>query len=156
MLFKSITHLNHYVIYITLILFIVSQCIIHILYILVRIFLFMSRYFFCYLSFFSAHLSHCMFVFSHTSQYYFTHISQYILCCILYVCIGCIFYLHFILFTHISYGFILTSHSFCQNLFCNTCIAYVGVSLTFGFDFFYFQKRSFTHICFLSFENIRI
>lgn len=124
-----------------------------------------SAYFLAYIAIFillfkvvlPSHLRHCMFVFSHTSQYDFTHISQHILrVCIrvshMYVYVV-FFSLHLTLFTHISYIFILTSHSFCQNLFCNTCIAYVYVPHTFGFDFL-FSKADASHTFVLYFLKI--
>lgn len=105
-----------------------------------------SAYFLAYIAIFillfkvvlSSHLRHCMFVFSHTSQYDFTHVSQHILCvCIRvsYIYVYVVFSLYISLYSH-------TSHSFCQNLFCNTCIAYVYVSHTFGFDFFIFKSEA--------------
>lgn len=127
------------------------------MFILVRIFLFVLRCLFRYLSSFILTfltLYVCIFthiiymyicIFAHISILFYTHISAYITClysCLPQVCICCIFPLHLTLFTHISYGFILTSHSFCQNLFCNTCIAYVYVSHTFGFDFLFSKAEA--------------
>lgn len=112
------------------------------------------------------HLKHCMFVFSHKSQCYFTlifthnvtHIMLHIYLSISHVffhshishiCILCVSHLHLTLFSHISYVFIFTSHSFCQNLFAilvlHTLAFHTHLVLT-----FYFQKRKLhTHLYFI-------
>jgi len=141
------------------------------MFILVRIFLLRLRCLFRYLSSFLltfltlyicifTHIVHIvMFVFSHTSQYDFTHISQHILC----VCIRVshmhvyvVFSLYISLYSHTSH-MVLYSHlthfvkTFFAILVLHTFTFHTHLVLT-----FYFQKRSFTHICTLFFENIRI
>lgn len=109
--------------------------------------------------YFYPHCSHCNVVFSHTSQYNFTHISQHILyACIpqhiLYACIRVshtyvyvVFSLYISLYSHTSHMF-LYSHliHFVKTFFCNTCIAYVYVSHTFGFDFLFSKAKLHTHL----------
>lgn len=125
----------------------------------VRIFLFVLRCLFRYLSsFILTFLTLYVCIFTHIIHivmlYFRTHLNMIlhiyfsiyyeVYCrCICNICFSHIS-LYFIVFTHISYCFILTSHSFCQNLFCNTCIAYVYVSHTFGFDFL-FSKAEASH-----------
>ena len=126
-----------------------------------------SAYFLAYIAIFillfkvvlPSHLRHCMFVFSHTSQYNFTHISQHILCvCIRvsYMYVYVVFSLYISLYSHASHMF-LYSHlthfvkTFFAILVLHTLAFHTHLVLT-----FYFQKRSFTLICSLFFENIRI
>lgn len=126
-----------------------------------------SAYFLAYIAIFillfkvvlPSHLRHCMFVFSHTSQYDFTHISQHILrVCIrvshMYVYFVFSFTSHFI-HTHLIWFYtrisLILSKPFFAIFILHTFTFHTHLVLT-----FYFQKRSFTHICTLSFENIRI
>lgn len=126
-----------------------------------------SAYFLAYIAIFillfkvvlSSHFRHCMFVFSHTSQYDFTHVSQHILCvCIRvsYIYVYVVFSLYISLYSHTSH-MVLYSHltHFVKTFFAifilHTFTFHTHLVLT-----FYFQKRSFTHICTLFFENIRI
>lgn len=124
-----------------------------------------SAYFLAYIAIFillfkvvlPSHLRHCMFVFSHTSQYDFTHISQHILrVCIrvLHMYVYVVFFLYISLYSHTSHIF-LYSHliHFVKTFFCNTCIAYVYVSHTFGFDFL-FSKADASHTFVLYFLKI--
>ena len=117
-----------------------------------------SAYFLAYIAIFillfkvvlPSHLRHCMFVFSHTSQYNFTHISQHILCvCIRvsYMYVYVVFSLYISLYSHASHMF-LYSHltHFVKTFFCNTCIAYACVSHTFGFDFLFSKAKLHTHL----------
>lgn len=162
--FKSPTHLNHYItsqhIYFNYYITIHRT---HIVYLCVHF----SAYFLAYIAIFillfkvvlPSHLRHCMFVFSHTSQYDFTHISQHILrVCIrvshMYLYFVFSFTSHFILthlicfYTRIS---LILSKPFLQYLYC--------IRLRFThiwFWLFIFKSGCFTHICTLFFENIRI
>ena len=99
-----------------------------------------SAYFLAYIAIFillfkvvlSSHLRHCMFVFSHTSQYDFTHVSQHILC----VCIRVShMYVYVVFFLYIS----LYSHT--SHIFLYSHLIYY-VSHTFGFDFFIFKSKA--------------
>ena len=147
--FKSPTHLNHYItsqhIYFNYYITIHRT---HIVYLCVHF----SAYFLAYIVIFIllfkvfllSHLRHCMFVFLHTSQYDFTHISQYILrVCIrvshMYVYV--VFFLYISLYSHTSHMFLYShlSHfvkTFFAILVLHTFTFYTHLVLT-----FYFQKR---------------
>ena len=127
-----------------------------------------SAYFLAYIAIFillfkvvlSSHLRHCMFVFSHTSQYDFTHVSQHILCvCIrvshMYVYV--VFFLYISLYSHTSHIF-LYSHliyfvkTFFAILVLHTFTFHTHLVLTFLFS----KAKLHTHLYSIFFENIRI
>lgn len=130
----------------------------------IAMFISLFKFFYTHIShivylYFYPHCSHCNVVFSHTPQYNFTHISQYILrVCIrvshMFVCV--VFLLYISLHSH-------TSHMFLYSHLTHFVKTFFAIFILHTFTFhthlvltFYFQKRSFTHICTLFFENIRI
>ena len=128
------------------------------MFILVRIFLLILQYLFYYLRSFYPHISDIVYLYfrTHLNMILHTYLSiYYVFVFVSHICMYMLYFfsLHLTLFTHISYIFILTSHSFCQNLFCNTCIAYVYVPHTFGFDFL-FSKADASHTFVLYFLKI--
>ena len=128
------------------------------MFILVRIFLLILRYLFYYLKSFYPHISDIVMLYFRTHLNIILHTYLSIYYVFVFVSLTCMYMLYFPFTSHsilthlicfctrISYVFVLTSHSFCQNLFCNTCIAYACVSHTFGFDFLFSKAKLHTHL----------
>lgn len=126
-----------------------------------RIFLLILRYLFYYLKSFYPHISDivCLYFRTHLNIILHTYLSIYYV--FVFVSLTCMYMLYFpftshsilthlICFcTHIS--LILSKPFFFAILVLHTLAFHTHLVLT-----FYFQKRSFTHICTLFFENIRI
>ena len=130
------------------------------MFILVRIFLLILRYLFYYLRSFYHHISDivCLYFRTHLNMILHTYLSiYYVFVFVSHTCMYMLYFFftsHFIhthliyFYTHISF---ILSKPFFAILVLHTFTFHTHLVLT-----FYFQKRSFTHICTLFFENIRI
>lgn len=128
------------------------------MFILVRIFLLILRYLFYYLRSFYPHISDivCLYFRTHLNMILHTYLSiYYVFVFVSHTCMYMLyFFLYISLYSHTSHIF-LYSHliHFVKTFFCNTCIAYVYVSHTFGFDFL-FSKADASHTFVLYFLKI--
>lgn len=127
-------------------------------FILVRIFLLILRYLFYYLRSFYPHISDivCLYFRTHLNMILHTYLSiYYVFVFVSYTCMYMLYFFftsHFI-YTHLIYFYTHISFILSKPFFCNTCIAYVYVSHTFGFDFL-FSKADASHTFVLYFLKI--
>lgn len=116
------------------------------MFILVRIFLLILRYLFYYLRSFYLHISDivCLYFRTHLNDILHTYLSIYYV--FVFVSHTCMYMFYFPFTSHFIHTHLIWFYTHISLIlskpFCNTCIAYVYVSHTFGFDFFIFKSEA--------------
>lgn len=130
------------------------------MFILVRIFLLILRYLFYYLKLFYLHISDivCLYFRTHLNDILHTYLSIYYV--FVFVSHTCMYMFYFPFTSHFIHTHLICFYTRISLILSKPFFA-IFILHTFTFHThlvltFYFQKRSFTHICTLFFENIRI